>query len=478
MAALTELRNEWSEAVAATRAINEAEIFDEAAYERAWEAQQQAQERYERAARHDAAERALNDARPKLTDLRDPDDAGRDGFGEPGLPNVPPRTANRVPERFIDLGNGRIVPYATKSSEGYVRGYPAAVQMRTVVARYGPELRAEAEAEREAFAAYVRYGERSRAFNDQKLAGALQRLNARNALQEGTDSEGGYLVPTDERTDFGIEHDPGAMGGVTRAVSRVLTTSRDAGTIPAGTTVTWGPIAEEATPDDSEPVFSQIAFTIRKSGFNDTVSEELLADSAFNVPAFLAQVGAEERGRYEDQQAIEGDGATEPLGLRTTGANQGDIGDVTGLIPLTAPTKAEILAAYFELPAQFRNAGTRWHTTSSLLAKVAAIPSAGGDLSLVPRLDGAPGFTLLGHPVVLFDGTGWDSAAAIAANEELGAIGDFARKYVFMDRLGVVFRRDDSVGFRSDQVAFKMRVRYDSFFTEHNAFRILKAAAS
>jgi hypothetical protein len=35
--------------------------------------------------------------------------------------------------------------------------------------------------------------------------------------------------------------------------------------------------------------------------------------------------------------------------------------------------------------------------------------------------------------------------------------------------------RDDSVAFRTDQVVFKCRVRYDSLFLDNNAFRIIKA---
>lgn len=186
----------------------------------------------------------------------------------------------------------------------------------------------------------------------------------------------------------------------------------------------------------------------------------------------------EERGRYEDQQAIEGDGANEPLGLRTTGAAQGDISDITDLLTLAAPTLLEVVSAVMELPAQFRNGGTRLHTTSSLVARIMSISATGGQTFLMPDAQNAPGFRLMGYPIVMYDGTGWDNANTIAANEEVGALGDFARYYVFMDRLGTVFRRDDSVAFRSDQVAFKMRARYDSFFTENNAFRIWKGAGS
>lgn len=471
MPTLTELKNEWAEAVTAAKDL----AGDPEAFNKAWDTAELKRRSYENLQKVEAAENqvdALHRPGATLTDIRNPDDASLNA-----VPNVSADEANRNPAKFINLGNGRIVPYATKTSEGYMRGYPASVQLPEIKARYGDELRNEAWEEREAFSLYARYGENSARFSDPRMRKALQRLSARNALQEGTDSEGGFLVPVDERMDI-LVHDPGALGGVTRAISRKMTTSRDGGTIPSGTTITWAGINEEATPADSDPVFAQIPFTIRKSGFNDTISEELLADSAFDVPGFLSMVGLEEKGRYEDTQAIGGDGTTEPLGLRTTGSAQGDVGDITDLLTLAAPTLLEVVSAVLELPAQFRNGGTRLHTSSSFVARLASISASGGQVFLLPDAANGPSFRLLGVPIVMFDGTGWDDAATISANEEVGAIGDFARFYVFMDRMGTVFRRDDSVAFRSDQVAFKMRVRYDSFFTENNAFRIWKGAAS
>lgn len=470
MPTLTELKNEWAEAV--TKAKNLAAGNDPAAFDAAWEEAELKRKKHDALAKVQAAEKAIDSFHTPPPDVRDADDAVKNQVRD-----VSAEVANLNPHQYVKLGSGMIVPLATKNSEGWIRGYPASVQLPAVRARYGEELARQAADEREAFALYVRRGFATDRWNDKRLRDALQRLNAKNALQEDNDSEGGYLVPADERTDL-LVHDPGAPGGVTRPISRVMSTSRDAGTIPTGTTITWGAIAEEATPSDSDPAFGQVAFTIRKSGFNDTVSEELLADSAFDVVAFLRMVGLEEKGRYEDQQAIEGDGTTEPLGLRTTGAAQGNVADITDLLTLAAPTLTELVSAVFELPAQFRNAGTRIHTTSSFMARVASISATGGQVWLMPDASNGPSFRLLGIPVVMYDGTGWDDAATIAANEEVGAIGDFARYYVFMDRLGTVFRRDDSVAFRSDQVAFKMRVRYDSFFTENNAFRILKGAGS
>lgn len=461
MATLTALKNEAREALEKARQI--ASGGDKPAYEAAWADYENKYEAFQRAEKLESASKLFDDDRPTLNDIRNPDDAQ-------DAPNVDRHIANQAPGGYMQVAPGRIVPFATRATEGFIKNSPVSVQLPSIMARYSPELHAEADLQRAAFTAYLRGGANARAFNDPALRRAL------NALQEGTDTEGGYLVPIDQRVE--IIHNPGNPGGVTRRISRVLQTSRDGGTIPTGTTITWGAIAEEATPTVSDPAFAQVSFTIRKSGANMLLSEELLADSAVNLPAFIGQIVDEESGEYEDTQSVEGDGTTEPLGLRTTGpaGNGGAISDITDLLTLAAPTLTEIVSAYFELPAQHRGRAT-WHMTSSLMARIAAISATGGQQWVLPDASGRPSLQILGAPVVMFDGTGWDNAATIAANEEVGAFGDFNR-YVFMDRVGIVVRRDDSLGFASDQVYFKARKRYDSFYTMADAFRILKGAAS
>ena len=84
---------------------------------------------------------------------------------------------------------------------------------------------------------------------------------------------------------------------------------------------------------------------------------------------------------------------------------------------------------------------------------------------------------ILGRPYVLFDGTGWDDAVAVAANEEFGAFGDF-RQYYFINRVGMTIKRLEELYAGNDQVGFVARVRYDSVVAICNAFRIIKAAAA
>jgi HK97 family phage major capsid protein len=231
-------------------------------------------------------------------------------------------------------------------------------------------------------------------------------------------------------------------------------------------------VAEEGAFGESVPTIGQVAFTVRKLGRIEKVSDELLEDSAVDVPSLLNILLRSSLGRYEDEQAVAGDGTTEPQGIRV-----GATTDVTDLITLAAPTALEIIKGYFELPAQWR-AGATWHTTSSFMAQVAGIGAAAAGVHAIQDLTKAPDERLLGKPVTMWDGTGWDDAATIGANEELGCLGNFRAGYYFIDRTGMSVQRLDELYSANDQVGFKARVRYDSRVAVAAAFITLKAAAS
>ena len=478
MATVTELKNEAAEALETAKAIleeraeaKEQEARDNLAsrYKRAWSDYEAKAALLKDAEAAEAATAALGaEAKdtPKPSDLRNPKDAD-------WIKDVTPERANELPSGHIRIADGVIVPVASKDTEGYIRRYPVAVQHPSIMQRYGPDLRAEKAKQEEAFAVYMRRGLAWLKENRPDLAGPLKALNA---LQEDADTEGGYLVPTDQRME--LIFDPGAPGGVTRPESARFTTTRDGGTWPTLTDGDWIPIAEEASPSNTDPSFGQVPFTIRKSGVNTILSDEVVADAGLNLFAVLGASWTRISGRYEDQQAIEGDGATEPLGIRTPGAPQGNVADITDLLTLAGPTVAEIVNAWSELPAQFRAAAI-WHITSSFFGTLAAIESSNGGVSFIRELTMSPQRTLMGNRVVMFDGTGWDSGAvALTANNEVGCFGDFRNYYYFVDRVGMTASRDDSRYADTDQILFKARKRYDSFFAENNAFRILKAAAS
>jgi HK97 family phage major capsid protein len=354
---------------------------------------------------------------------------------------------------------------ASHKPAGWIKGNPAAVQPRWVRKQMGKTQQEEAEVYKEAFRLWMT----DKSPNAENFFRTADPNHIR-AMQEGTDSEGGYLVPEDWRDE--LIRDPGVPGSVIRPYCNVVQTGRDAGNMPTFGSVSWAGIAEEGayTGAESTPTIGQVAFTIWKSGGLVRVSNELLEDEAHNLPSVLNQVFAEAAGRYEDEQVIGGDGTTEPEGLRTAA-----VSDVL-LASATAVVAADVNKLFWTLPAQFRGNGT-FYSTSSFMQQLTNINAASAGQTFGEDLTAAPDQTFRGRPAVLFDGTGWDDAAAIAANEELGAFGDF-RNYYMIDRVGISIRRNDSLYMGTDQVGFFARKRGDGRVGLVNAFRIFKAAAS
>ena len=345
---------------------------------------------------------------------------------------------------------------------GYVKGLTPAIQPTWVREKMGANLKGQADFYEKTWETWFR----DRSAGAQKFwrnAGT----DVLKAMQENTDSEGGFFVP--ELYVNQTIHNTGVPGGVHRPYCTVLTTGLKDGYMPTFGSMTWAVIAEEAAYGDNTPVVGQVSFTVRKSGGSVKVSAELLEDSQANLPALISQIAGEASGRYEDQQIIEGDGTTEAEGLRTTATDGPDTANNN------AVTVADYLAWYFNLPAQFRT-NAIVSTTSSFLGYLAGVGSTAAGIHLLSSLRDNPEGPISGKQVAVFDGTGWDSGSAIGASEELGCIGDF-KNYYLIDRIGMSVRRDDSVYAANDQVGFFIRKRGDGRVGLADAFRIFKVKA-
>ena len=108
-----------------------------------------------------------------------------------------------------------------------------------------------------------------------------------NALEEGTDSEGGYLVPDEyERTLVeALEEE-----NVFRQLANVIRTSSGDRKIPVVATkgtASW--IDEEGAYTESDDSFGQVSIGAYKVGTMIKVSEELLNDSVFDLESYIAK---------------------------------------------------------------------------------------------------------------------------------------------------------------------------------------------
>ena len=118
-----------------------------------------------------------------------------------------------------------------------------------------------------------------------------------DALQIGTDTEGGYLVPDEfERTLVSALEDE----NIFRSMAKVIQTSSGDRKIPLSTghgEAKW--IDEEGAFTESDESFGQVTLGAHKVGTLIKVSEELLNDSVFDLESYIAtefgrRIGAKE----------------------------------------------------------------------------------------------------------------------------------------------------------------------------------------
>ncbi len=118
-----------------------------------------------------------------------------------------------------------------------------------------------------------------------------------HALQVGTDSEGGYLVPDEyERTLVeALEEE-----NIFRQMAKVIKTSSGDRKIPVVAskgTASW--IDEESAYPESDDSFGQVSIGAYKLGTMIKVSEELLNDSVFDLQSYISREFARRIGAKE-----------------------------------------------------------------------------------------------------------------------------------------------------------------------------------
>ena len=133
-----------------------------------------------------------------------------------------------------------------------------------------------------------------------------------NTLREGSDNEGGYLVPDEfERRIVQAMKEKNVM----RRLGTVLPTER---TLKIPVAKGFGPadwVPEEGVIPVTEGEFDEIKIEAHKVATSIRVSDELLEDCGFDLEDFIISQFADRIARAEEQAFLYGDGKAKPLGL-------------------------------------------------------------------------------------------------------------------------------------------------------------------
>lgn len=291
-------------------------------------------------------------------------------------------------------------------------------------------------------------------------------FDVHNALQIGTDSEGGYLVPDEfERTLVESLEEQ----NIFRQLASVITTSSGDRKIPVVATkgsASW--VDEEGVIPESDDAFGQVSIGAYKLGTIIKVSEELLNDSIFNLESYIAREFARRIGTKEEEAFFVGDGTGKPTGIfnATGGAEVG----VTAS-GVKAITLDEIMDLFYSLKAPYRKNAVFTMNDSTVKA-IRKLKDGNGQYIWQPSITAGQPDTILNRPIKTSS-----YVPALDAGKKAIAFGDFSYYWV-ADRQGRSFQRLNELYAATGQVGFRATQRVDGKLILPEAIKVLQMKVS
>jgi HK97 family phage major capsid protein len=318
-----------------------------------------------------------------------------------------------------------------------------------------------------AFDAYVRAGETS---NLRALEG--------KAMSIGSNTDGGYLVPSEIETAIGQRL---AAISPIRNIAGVRTISSSVYKKPfmtSGPAVGWVGETDARTQTNS-PVLDELSFPAMELYAMPAATASLLEDSAVNIDQWIAQEVEQVFAAQEGTAFVSGDGSNKPKGfLAYTAVDNdswtwGNIGyvasGVSAAFPSTNPSDVLVDLIYAASAGYRQNAMFVMNRkTQSAIRKFK--DTTGNYLWQPPATTGGKA-TLMTFPVIESE-----DMPDIAANSLSIAFGDFNRGYLVVDRAGVSVLRDPYTA--KPYVLFYTTKRVGGGVQDFDAIKLMKFAAS
>ena len=283
-----------------------------------------------------------------------------------------------------------------------------------------------------------------------------------DALQIGTDSEGGYLVPDEFEATL---IDRLSEENFIRSLATIITSSNGDKKIPVvashGAAV-W--IDEEGEYTEDDDVFATVTLGAHKLSSIIKVSEELLNDAAFNLETYIAQEFARRMSAAEELAFISGDGKSKPTGLITSGE--------TGVTAASsaAITADEIIDLYHSLRTPYRKNAV-FIANDSTIKAIRKLKDGTGQYLWQPGLQAGQPDTILNRPVYTSS-----CMPEIAGGNKVMLFGDLSY-YWIADRQGRSFQRLNELFAKNGQVGFRVFQRVDGKLTLPEAVKTLQMGA-
>lgn len=286
-----------------------------------------------------------------------------------------------------------------------------------------------------------------------------------NALKEGTDPDGGYLVPDEfEKQLIQKLHE----ANILRSISNVIQTNSGEHKIPVVATegtASW--MEEEAAYTESNTQFSQVSLGAHKLGTLIKVSEELLNDSAFDLIGYLSEEFGRRLGDAEEKAFLTGTGSGQPTGMLndTTGAALGSTAKSSTDINFD-----DLIDLFYSLRAPYRKNAVFIMNDDTVKA-VRKLKDKNDQYIWQPSVQAGQPDRILNCPVLTSQ-----YMPTLAASNKPVLFGDF-NYYWIADRQGRTFKRLNELYAVTGQVGFLGSQRVDAKVILPEAIKYLSMAA-
>ena len=268
--------------------------------------------------------------------------------------------------------------------------------------------------------------------------------DVRNDLQ----AECGYLVPSEFERKLveALEEE-----SIFRQMATVIKTSNGDRKIPIVTSkgeAVW--MDEEQQYSLSDDTFGQASLSAYKLGTAIKISEELLNDSVFDLPSYIAKEFARRIGAKEEEAFFVGDGKGKPTGIfnATGGAEDGT--STTG----ASITFDDVMELFYSLRSPYRKKAV-WVLNDSTVKALRKLKDNTGNYIWSPSVQAGVPDTILNRPYKTSS-----YVPEIKSGNKCMAFGDFSYYWV-ADRQGRSFKRLNELFAMTGQVGFLASQRLD-----------------
>ncbi len=284
-----------------------------------------------------------------------------------------------------------------------------------------------------------------------------------NVLSEGTDADGGYLVPEEFERQIVTTLEE---ANVIRSLAKVITTGSER-KIPVASThsvAQWTP--ENGAYQESNPTFGQKQIDAFKLTDLIRVSQELLQDSAFDLESYIAGEFARAFGIAEEQAFCIGTGSGQPTGIFTE--NGGTPGVTTAAA--NAITVDEVISLVYALKSPYRR-NAKFLMNDATVALLRKLKDGNGAYLWQPSVQAGQPDRLLGYEIYTSP-----YVPTVEANAFTIAFGDF-KNYWIADRAGRTVQRLNELYATNGQIGYVATERVDGKVILAEGIQLLRMKA-